>query len=177
MIYLVDRDRMGRFHTGADNHAVATLKAVGEGAFGAPAYWHGHLYYFECNDVLKDFRVENGRLSHAPLHQGSYRFKDPGAIPAVSANGTNDGVVWIVLTKGWQERIALHAAILQAYDAKDVSHMLFSSDNRTEDWLGTPLRFAMTTVAGGRVYVGTKDALYVYGLRAATGMPKPHRKG
>jgi len=157
VIYLIDRDRMGHFHGGADAHALQTLKAAGTGAFGAPAYWNGHLYYFGCNDVLKDFLVEHGRLSAEPVHRGAVEFKDPGAIPVVSANGTKDGIVWIVLTKGWRDTDRY--AVLQAYDAADVSRLLYS------DPAGQALRFTMPTVVDGRVYVGMRGAVYVYGLK------------
>lgn len=161
VIYVIDRDRMGHFHAGSDSHAVQTLRAAGTGGFGAPAYWNGHLYSFGCNDVLRDFAINGGRLS--PAHQGSFKFKDPGAIPVVSANGTQDGVVWIVLTKGWRDRGNYGA--LQAYDAADVSHLLYSSlEQPGRDDGGMALRFAMPTVANGRVYVGFRRAVYVYGL-------------
>ena len=157
VIYLIDRDRMGHFHGGADTNALQTLRAAGTGAFGAPAYWNGHLYYFGSNDFLKDFAVDRGRLSPQPVHQGTQEFSDPGAIPAVSSNGTKDGIVWVVLTKGWQEHDRY--AVLQAYDASDVSRLLYS------DPVGQALRFTMPTVADGRVYMGMRSAVYVYGLK------------
>lgn len=153
---------MGKFHSGSDSHAVQTLKAAGSSAFGAPAYWNGHLYYFGSENVLKDFKVENGRLSPTPVHVGSYRYKDPGATPSISADGAKDGIVWIVITKGWQDPDTY--AILQAYDAAGVSRMLYSTEKSSRDGLGLALRFAMPTIADGRVYVGTKNAVYVYGL-------------
>jgi len=171
VIYVVDRDRMGKFQAGSDSHAIQTLKGgVGSSAFGAPAYWNGHLFYFGSEDVLKDFKVDAGRLSSAPVHQGSYTFKDPGAIPVVSSNGASNGIVWIVLTKGWRDPDRY--AILQAYDAADVSRLLYSTENSARDSLGLALRFSMPTVANGRVYVGTKHALYVYGLLT---VEKKHR--
>jgi hypothetical protein len=106
---------------------------------------------------LKDFLVDHGRLSAEPVHRGTVEFKDPGAIPVVSANGTKDGIVWIVLTKGWRETDRY--AVLQAYDAADVSRLLYS------DPAGQALRFTMPTVADGRVYVGMRGGVYVYGLK------------
>jgi len=44
-----------------------------------------------------------------------------------------------------------------------VSRELYSSA------FGPSVRFAMPTVAGGRVYIGEKGAVYVYGLRDRTG--------
>jgi hypothetical protein len=165
-LYLLDRDRMGQFHAGSDAHAVQTLSGIGKGVFGAPAYWNGHLYYFGTYDVLKDFTVENGRLSTAPAHKGTFRFKDPGAIPVVSANGTKDGIVWLMLSKGWRDREKL--GVLQAYDAGDVGRMLYSSSTNIErDGPGAVLRFTMPTVAGGRVFIGMRGAVYVYGLLPA----------
>jgi hypothetical protein len=162
-VYLVDRDRMGNYQSGADPHAIQTLTGMGKGAFGAPSYWNGHLYYFGSNSVLKDYALANGRLSTAPVHQGSFEFKDPGAIPVVSANGEKDGIVWVVISKGWRDRETF--GIVQAYDAANVSRMIYSSAmNLARDAAGPVLRFTMPTVAGGRVYIGMRGEVYVYGL-------------
>src|SRR5206468_5336987 len=53
-LYLINRDQMGNYRSGADSHAVQTLPGISRGAFGAPAWWNGHLFYFGSNDVLKD---------------------------------------------------------------------------------------------------------------------------
>jgi hypothetical protein len=170
-LYLIDRDRMGGFHAGSDSHAVQTLSGIGQGVFGAPAYWNGHLYYFGTFDVLKDFAVENGRLSTAPAHQGTFHFNDPGAVPVVSANGTRDGVVWLVLSRGWRQSEAV--GVLQAYDASDISRMIYSSSTKIDrDGPGGVVRFTRATVVGGRVYIGMRGAVYVYGL---LGGPKKTR--
>jgi hypothetical protein len=162
LVYVIDRDHMGGFHAGSDSHAVQTLQ-VGTGAFGAPAYWNGHLYYANRKDALKDFLVQDGKLVPTPVHQSVERFDHPGAIPVVSANGAKDGVVWLVVAKGRSMGGSDSSAYLRAYDAADVSHELYSAV------LGTSVRFAMPTVAGGRVYIGEKDAMYVYGLRERAG--------
>ena len=157
LVYVIDRDRMGGFQRFSNSHAIQTLQ-VGTGAFGAPAYWNGHLYYANRKDPLKDFRVENGKLVPTPLHQGGEPFEHPGAIPCVSANGNRDGIVWLVVSRGPNRQRVDSDAILHAYDALDVRNELFSAV------LGPSVRFAMPTVAGGRVYIGARRALYVYGL-------------
>jgi hypothetical protein len=162
LVYLIDRDRMGGFHAVSNSHAVQTLQ-VGTGAFGAPAYWNGHLYYANRRDVLKDFLVQDGRLVPDPVHRGAVPFDHPGAIPVVSANGGKDGIVWLVVAKGRSGEGQDSDAFLHAYDAADVSRELYSSA------FGPSVRFAMPTVAGGRVYIGEKGAVYVYGLRDRTG--------
>jgi hypothetical protein len=164
-LYVVDRDRMGKYQRGADTHAVQTITGVGNGAFGAPSYWNGHVFYFGSNDVLKDFALSTGKLSATPVRRGTFSFKDPGGIPVISANGAKDGIVWVVITKGWRDRSGFGFGILQAYDAADISRMIYSSaTNLGRDAAGPVLRFTMPTVAGGRVYIGMRSALYVYGL-------------
>ncbi len=34
---------------------------------------------------------------------GEKRFGNPGATPAVSANGTRDGIVWLIENKAWND--------------------------------------------------------------------------
>jgi len=160
-IYLLDRDRMGKFRPGADGHALQAVHGLAGGVYGAPAYWNGHLYFFAQNDVLKDFAFVNGRLSTGPVHAGKVDFGSPGAIPSVSANGMKDGIVWIVLTKGHRER--QRESVLQAYDAADVSKLLFTTDGRNSP--GQALRFTIPVVANGRVYVAGRNVVAVYGLK------------
>lgn len=139
------------------------MKAAGTGCYGAPAYWNGHLYLFGSDDVLSDFTVAGGRVSAAPVHRGTVRFRNPGAFPSVSANGEKDGIVWVVLTKGYREKNV--AATLQAYDAADVSRLLYSSDHTAGETPGMAVRFTMPIVADGRVYVAGRIAVSVYGSR------------
>lgn len=167
-IYVVDRDRMGKFHAGSDSHAVQTLpNAAGTGAFGAPAYWNGHVYWHGSKDVLKDWAVTNGRLSEQPVAAASTVFTDPGATPTVSANGSKNGIVWVVRTKTWNARGNSIPAVLYAYDASNVARELYNSDeNGSRDVAGPALRFVLPAVVNGRVYIGTKNEIDVYGLLA-----------
>jgi hypothetical protein len=162
LLYLIDRSRMGKYQAGSNSHARQTLQVSEGGVYGAPAYWNGHLYVFASNDVLKDFGVTAGRIAATPLHQAVNGFGNPGAIPVVSANGSADGIVWTVLTKGWRDEDTF--AMLQAYDAADVSRLLYSSEHDPRGTPGMATRFAMPTVAGGRVYVSAKNAVSVFGL-------------
>ena len=162
VVYLIDRDRMGNYHSGSDAHAVQTVQVSATGVYGAPAYWNGHLFVFASNDVLKDYPLAGGRLAPAPAHHGVTSFPNPGAIPSVSANGQKDGIVWIVLTKDHHPGNV--SATLQAYDAADVSRLLFTTENNSFNTPGFAIRFTMPTVANGRVYVPSRNMVYVYGL-------------
>jgi hypothetical protein len=159
-IYVIDRDRMGKFQAADNSHAVQTLPAH-DMIFGAAAYWNGHLYYLASNDVLRDYAVRDGQLSLAA--QGSVHFIDPGATPTISANGTKDGIVWVIQTKGFQAPD--RRSVLHAFEAANVAHELYNSgQNSDRDWAGRTLRFTIPTVANGRVYVGTKNEVDVFGL-------------
>jgi hypothetical protein len=162
-LYELDRDNLGHFHPGDDSNAVQVVPASAQ-SFGAPAYWNGHVFYFLMNDYLRDYALQNGRLSAQPVAKSTTNISDPGT-PAISANGTKNGIVWILSTKVWNGPD--QPAILFAYDAANVSRELYNStQNPTRDGAGYALRFTIPTIANGRVYVPTKRGIDVYGLLA-----------
>jgi hypothetical protein len=162
--YLIDRDKMGHYRPGNDPHAIQTLH-TSESGFGSSAYWNHTLFVWGSNDVLKAYRVAGGRIGSPPT-LGPTRSVDPGAMPVVSSNGDRNGIVWAIQTRTW--RGADKPAVLHAYDATDVRRELYNSEmNASRDRAGTALRFAMPTVASGRVFVGAKREVNVYGLLAA----------
>ena len=57
-------------------------------------------------------------------------------------------------------------AILYAFDATDVPSMLYNSTqaSNNRDAAGNAVKFAVPTVANGKVYVGTTTEVDVYGL-------------
>ena len=159
-LFVLNRERMGRFRMGNNRHAIQTVRLDG-GVFGAPSYWERHVYVGAQNDVLRDFVIEENRL--APASQGEMRFTNPGAVPAISANGSTDGIVWLIETsRGHTSDIP---AVLHAYDARNVAHELFNSQqNSDRDRAGASLHFTIPVVADGRVYVPASRELDVYGL-------------
>jgi hypothetical protein len=162
-LYELDRDNLGHFHAADDSNAVQVVPA-GAQSFGAPAYWNGHVFYFLMNDYLRDYALQNGRLSAQPVAKSNTNINDPGT-PAISANGAKNGIVWIVSTKVWNGPD--QPAVLFAYDAADVSRELYNSTrNPARDGAGYALRFTIPTIANGRVYVPTKRRIDVFGLLA-----------
>ena len=150
----------GGYRRTDNRQIVQTLHECGTGSFGAPAYWNGHVYYLCREDVLKDFALVNGNLSLKNKADPDSVFAGTGATPTISANGTKDGIVWVLECRNPGESLAA----LYAYDATDVSKELYSSRQVKEDHAGTGIRFAIPTVADGRVFVGTKGEVDVYGL-------------
>ena len=159
-VYLIDRDRMGKYHEHRNSGLLQSVQLNGS-AFGAPAYWNGHVFYLASDDVLKDFAIESGRLKLAA--HGTTQFIDPGATPTISANGSRNGIVWVMSSKRWNEPDGPRA-VLHAYDAANVAHELYTSEQHsTRDAAGVGLRFNIPTVVDGRVFVGAKGELDVYG--------------
>jgi len=160
-LYLLDRDKLGKFQPGDDPHAVQTIPAA-SGAFGAMAYWNQTVFFIGSNRGVQSYSLSNGQLK--PKGIGSIRFLDSGATPVISSNGSNDGIVWAASSKNWDEP-PRRSAILYAFDANDVTHQLYSSEqNSDRDRPGIALRFAMPSVVSGKVYLGSKGQVDVYGL-------------
>ena len=95
-IYVVDRNDMGKFNSVSNNIYQQLPGALAAGEWGMPAWFNGTVYYGGQSDVLKAFSVVNAQLQTSPASQSSTVFPYPGATPSVSANGTQDGIVWAV---------------------------------------------------------------------------------
>jgi hypothetical protein len=161
-LYVLERGNLGKFQAGSNSHAVQVIRFRG-GVYAAPAYWNGHVYFLAGGDRLSAFAVQKGRLGDRPDAVGTQYFGNPGATPAVSANGTRNGIVWLIETKTWNG--ADRPAVLHAYDAANVTRELYHSEqNGDRDRVGLTLRFTIPTVVNGRVYVDAKRRVDVYGL-------------
>jgi len=161
-LYALDPDHLGGFHAAADSANVQAFEDS-DGEYGAPAYWDGHVFVQGSDAPLRDFALTRGRLATKPSAESGAHMPNPGATPTISANGRRDGIVWMIQTKpfGGDDR----PAVLLAYDAANVTRLLYSSEqNSQRDRAGTALRFTIPTVANGRVYVGTRGGVDVYGL-------------
>jgi outer membrane protein assembly factor BamB len=158
-IYLLDRDAMGKFHANRNAIYQELPKAFKHNfARPIPAYFNGSLYYASTEDPLRQYRFRNARLLPEPASQTSMRFLYPGASPSISANGMRDGIVWVLENKD--------PAVLHAYDANDVSRELYNSDQAWfgRDHFGAGNKFITPMIANGKVYVGTRDGVGVFGL-------------
>jgi uncharacterized protein (TIGR03437 family) len=156
-IYLLDRDRMGRFNPDGDTQIVQSLEHAVGALFGGPAYFNGTLYFSAAYDRLKAFSVSAAHIATTPVSQSSLVFDYPGAVPVVSAGGSANAIVWVIESD--------YGGTLHAYDASNLAVELYSSQmNTSRDALGSFVRFSVPTVANGRVYAGTGDSLVVFGL-------------
>ncbi len=143
----------------------AQVLPLGGGMYSTPAYWNGHVFLLASNSSLKDFAVAGGKLSDNPVATGQQAFPNPGGSPVVTSNGTQNGIVWLIETKVWNDYNSTKASVLHAYDAKNIAREIYNSEqNSARDRAGVTVRFTIPTVANGRVYIGTKREVTVYGL-------------
>jgi hypothetical protein len=162
-IYVVNRSNPGHFHSGDDSQIVQSIpEALGVDAddsnYSTPSYWNENVYFVGNNDVIRQFPITADSLQTPPI-TGTHVYGFPGATTSISANGNTNGIVWSL------ERIELGNAILHAYDAANVAHELYNSNQAgTRDQFGAVVKFVVPTVANGRVYVGAKGHLVVFGL-------------
>jgi len=160
-LYLLDRDRLGKYQKVTRADPVQTIPAASD-ILSALSYWNNHVYFLGSQDVLRDFALEQGRLTLKASARGS-KFTDPGATPTISADGTRNGIVWVIGSKTWNG--SDRPAVLHAYDAANVEKELYNTEeNNARDRPAAALRFTIPTVVNGRVYIGAKSEVDVYGL-------------
>jgi hypothetical protein len=163
-IYLLDGAHMGKFNPAGDTGIVQSMPLASAGVWGTPAWWNGTLYVGGTWDTLKAFKLDPQTTSFdvVPESQSSTTFQFPGPTPSISANGNRNGIVWIIQADGYVDG---SSEILRAYDAADLTQELYSSDQDPQrDDPGGAVKFAVPTIANGKVYVGAKGQLSVYGL-------------
>jgi hypothetical protein len=157
-IYVVDRDAMGRFNSNSNNNYQTLNGVLPGGIWSTPAYFNGTLYYGDVSGTLKAFAISSAKLAAAPQSQSSTQFTYPGTAPSVSANGTTNGIVWA------HENTS--PAVLHAYDATNLAHELYNSSQAAgnRDQFGAGNKYITPTVADGKVFVGTANAVAVFWL-------------
>jgi hypothetical protein len=157
VIYVLDRDNMGKYSTAPNNMYQQIAGALApNGEFAKPSYFNGTVYYGAVGDNLKAFPIANAKLATAPSSQSSAQFPFPGATPSISANGTMNGIVWAVENGS--------PAVLHAFDAANLASELYNSSQAAggrDNFAGN--KFITALIANGRVYVGTPTSVAVFG--------------
>jgi uncharacterized repeat protein (TIGR03806 family) len=165
-IYLLDRDNMGRYDgtdgmNGSDTNDLQELPGAIGGVWSSPAYFNQLIFYQGNGDVMKAFTITNGTIVATPASRSSTSFGFPGATPTISANGTNNGIVWIIQADAYGSS---GPAVLHAYNATNLALELYnSSQSLTRDNPGGAVKMTVPVIAGGKVYVGAEYAVSVFG--------------
>lgn len=159
IIYVVDRDAMGKFHPDTDRAVYQHIEeALGgrDGVFALPAFFNNTVYYGSQGDFLKAFPVAHAKLAEHSASRSRTRFTYPGTTPSVSANGASNGIVWAVE--------ASTPGVLHAYDAANLAVELYNSNQAGGRDQFVENKFITPMIAGGKVFIGTPDSVAVFGL-------------
>ena len=184
VIYLINRDSMGRFDSTKDN-VVARLPVnptdaslVGD-VFSMPTSFGSSIFLVgaplrDANGApiggpggpnpMREFQLVGGKLN--PAASTSVRFGWKTCTPAVSASGTTNGIVWIVQAEG---HVPTVPSVLHAFEVTNLGTELYNSEQAVtaagskRDQPGIGIKFSVPTVANGKVYLGSKGEVTVYG--------------
>jgi hypothetical protein len=160
VFWLLDRDNLGQFNAAGDTQIVQEISGATKGMWVTPAYFNGNIYYCAAGDNVKSFAISNAVINPVPTSLSAANIDYPGASLSVSANGTNNAIVWGIDSSGNQAR----PAVLHAYNAANLAQELYnSSQNPARDNPGPAIKYTMPTIANGKVYVGTANLLSVFG--------------
>lgn len=190
-IYVIDRNNMGKncataspACSGGDPQIVQEIPGASTGVWGSPAYWNGTLYWAPGSDFAGvtqatadqvkafSFNTTTGAVSTSAVSASPQAFPFPTPIPSISANGNTNGILWGMDESAWTGSCVggTNCQVLYAYDASNVSKMLYNSNQapNNADVPGGALKYATPTIANGKVYVGSQHNISVYGLLGAT---------
>lgn len=155
-IYVVNRDTMGKFSSARNVIWQEIDGQLAGGVFGMPAYYAGIVYYGAVGDTLKAFPIASARLSTTPSSQSPTTFPYPGTTPSISANGTQNAIVWAA------ENGSVGA--LHAFAANNLAQELYNSNQSgARDTFGAGNKFITPMIAHGHVYVGATNGVAVFG--------------
>jgi chitodextrinase len=159
-LLVLDRDNMGKFNA-TTNQAYQFLSgALPGGLFSAFAYFNGSVYVADVGGTLKAFALTQALLGATPTSQSTATFPYPGASPAISANGTSNGILWAVVSGNGG------AAVLHAYNPANLAQEYYNSTQApsSRDAFGNGEKYITPVIVNGKVYVGTPSGVAVFGL-------------
>ncbi|HEX5149998.1 MAG TPA: discoidin domain-containing protein [Parafilimonas sp.] len=167
-IYILNTDSMGSFHASGDQ--VAQSLELGSSVFMRcqPAFYqssdHEFVYIWSEQSQLKaiPFDRDTHRFDFAKLKTGLVSITIPSSNISTSSNGLTDGtgIVWI--SRPGNKR----SQIFSALDANDITKELWNStQNLKRDSSGGFMKFAVPTIANGKVYLANSTgSVNVYGI-------------
>lgn len=156
-LYLLDRDNLGGL---GDGNALQRTN-FGNGIFGTGAFWNGRLYLAGSGGSLQSLSLNaaTAMLSASPTSVSNALFPFPGTTPSVSSTpDSSNGIVWALDNSNYCTPFSpgCGPAVLRAYDAGNLAIELWNSTQRSGNAAGNAVKFAVPTVANGRVYVGSR---------------------
>ena len=157
-IYLVNREDMGQFNSHDDNAIYQELDgALPFGIYSMPAYYNGRVYFGPQMGPIREFQFSKAMLSATPTSVTATTFPYPGATPSISANGSTNGILAVENNS---------PAVLHAYVAGNLANELYNTSQAAggRDNFGAGNKYMVSTIANGKVYVGTPNGVAAFGL-------------
>lgn len=151
--------------------------------FGTSAYFNGQVYLgvtptsSSAPGGVRQFDF-SGTLSAASDTSNYQQQGTRGTSPFISANGTSDGIVWMIDQGNPLQNTSGAApsnATLRAYSAASYPNEIYNSSTNSGDTPGYGIKFSSPVVANGKVYMSTghdlttvsnpQGEIDVYGLK------------
>jgi hypothetical protein len=149
-LFLVDINNMG--HVGGAVQTFGAEISRGDVVGKSPVYWQGpamqYLFLMHASNPVKSFQFTGAGINTTPLGTGPFSETDRDGGLSLSANGTNNGILWSIDTD----------SNLRVYDAVNFPKLLWMGS------VGSYTKMNCPTIANGKVYIGTTSTLGVWGL-------------
>jgi hypothetical protein len=149
-LFLADINNMGQ--VGNFVQAFAAEQYIGDVVGQSPVYWQGpsmqYLFLSHGANQMESFQFTGTNFNVNPLGTSPFYQNDVSGGLSLSANGTNNGIVWEIGSD----------SNLRAYDAVNFPNELWMGS------VGTFVKMTSPTIANGRVYIGTYSNVSVWGL-------------
>jgi hypothetical protein len=168
-IYVLDRDNLGQYNPNGDTQIVQELPGLLPLNFSTPTYWNESVYFCGEGDYVKAFQMSNGLLPSTWTSQSPTQIGFPGTTGSISAISATDpnAILWMLDNSGFGAQGQQPSpSVLHAYDATNLANELYNSSQaaNNRDRAEDAVKFTVPTIANGKVYFGTEEALDVYGL-------------
>jgi hypothetical protein len=160
-LVVLNRDNFG----GYSNNSVVQQIQLGNDIFSTPAFWNDTVYIGTgfingggtFGGPVYAYQLNLSTVQFSEASQSAITFTFPSS-PSVSANGLQSGIVWVLDNGPYctNQSPSCGPTVLHAYDATNLATELWNSSQSGTDAAGYPVKFAVPTVANGKVYVGSR---------------------
>jgi outer membrane protein assembly factor BamB len=154
-LYVLDRDNLGKFNS-TTNNVYQQIPLGSLENHSSPIFFNNTVYICPVSSTLKAFSVSKALLATSASAQTAHVFGSSGAVASISANVTAEGIVWAL---DWG------AGTLFAFRASDLTELYDSNQaaSNRDRFSAVGGHFITPMAANGRVYIGTKTSVAVFG--------------